>query len=217
MIVESLSLRNWRAYRGLHRFDFSPGMNLLSGPNEAGKSTLFEALVRAFFDRHTSKASEVRIMRPLGSSLGPEVEVVFAVEGVRYRISKRFLSDPMSELYRERGGEVSSSITKGIEPTPKCSSCLVAAVSRGSARAEHRGMAQALWYLQRESAVPERAWSQASARGAHRAGRTGAAISLKKSESCESASKRNTGCISPPAAGCRVAASAFSWRSLCRA
>ena len=42
MILEHLALRNWRSYRELHHYSFAPGVNLLVGPNEAGKSTLFE-------------------------------------------------------------------------------------------------------------------------------------------------------------------------------
>lgn len=77
MIIEEITVKNWRSYREPHTFQFDDGFNLLVGRNEAGKSTIFEAFTRVLFDRHTSKAEEIRQIQPLGSSLAPEATIVF--------------------------------------------------------------------------------------------------------------------------------------------
>ena len=83
MILEEITVKNWRGYRELHTFRFQQGINLLVGRNEAGKSTLFEALTRALFDRHNSKTEEIRAIQPIASTLGPEVTVQFRANGIR--------------------------------------------------------------------------------------------------------------------------------------
>jgi len=82
MILEELTLTNWRGYREPHTFRFEEGFNLVVGRNEAGKSTLFEAMTCVFFHSCTSKAEEIRRIQPLGSSLGPEAELIFSAKDV---------------------------------------------------------------------------------------------------------------------------------------
>jgi len=70
--------------------DFSDGLNLFAAPNEAGKSTVAEAIRAAFFERHRS--SSVEHLRPWGdSSATPSVEVDFDIDSQSYRLSKAFL------------------------------------------------------------------------------------------------------------------------------
>ena len=104
MILEELTLTNWRGYRNPHTFCFEEGFNLVVGRNEAGKSTLFEAMTRVFFHSYTSKAEEIRCIQPLGSSLGPEAELIFRANGNRYKVCKRFLYQPGSKLFKQREG-----------------------------------------------------------------------------------------------------------------
>ena len=159
MTLEEITLRNWRAYREAHVFRFQEGVNLLVGRNEAGKSTLFEALTRALFDRHTSKTEEIRALQPLGSSLGAEVSVLFRSDNTRCKVVKRFLQDPKSEFYSERGGQWELD-HEGDQADAHLRDVLRGeATARTAARPEHRGLAQALWYLQSDSAIPEKAWN----------------------------------------------------------
>jgi DNA repair protein SbcC/Rad50 len=159
MIVERITVRNWRGYREPHAFELEEGINVLAGRNEAGKSTLFEALTRVLFDRHSSKTEEVRAMQPLGSSLGPEAEVRFRIGGTRYRVLKRFLVDPVSTLWSERDG-VWERDHEGDAADARLREVLRGeATARTAARPEQRGLAQALWYLQTDGALPDGAWS----------------------------------------------------------
>jgi DNA repair exonuclease SbcCD ATPase subunit len=165
VIIEQITIENWRGYREPHTFRFQEAINLLAGRNEAGKSTLFEALTRVLFDRHNSKAEEIRAIQPIGSTLGPEAKIEFRVNGKRYRVVKSFLQDSNSALYSEREGRWEldhegdhadarlREILRG-EPT-----------TRTAARPEHRGLAQALWYLQSDGAIPEKTWSEGVKQG----------------------------------------------------
>lgn len=165
MIIEELTIKNWRGYREPHTFRFREGINLLAGRNEAGKSTLFEVLTRVLFDRHNSKTEEVRAIQPIGSSLGPEARVQFQANGLRYRAEKRFLQDSRSALYSERGGEWELD-HEGDEADARLREILRGeATARTAARAEHRGLAQVLWYLQSDRSIPEKAWNDGVQQG----------------------------------------------------
>ncbi|MEO8056861.1 MAG: AAA family ATPase [Burkholderiales bacterium] len=73
------------------------GINLFTGPNEAGKSTIVAAVRAAFFERHRS--SSVDDLRPWGdASASPTVELEFSIKGTPYRLTKSFLSKKHCEL-----------------------------------------------------------------------------------------------------------------------
>lgn len=165
MIIEQISMKNWRGYRERHTFQFKDGINLLAGRNEAGKSTLFEVLTRVLFDRHNSKTEEIRAIQPVGSSLGPEAQVEFRVDGKRYRATKRFLQNPQSALYSDRGG-IWELDHEGDAADAKLREILRGeATARTAARPEHRGLAEALWYLQSDGSIPEKSWSDGVKQG----------------------------------------------------
>lgn len=66
-----------------------PGMNVLEGSNEMGKSTVFRALEAAFLKRHKVTGANLEDMRPLSGG-EPLVEVDFTVAGTPMRIRKQF-------------------------------------------------------------------------------------------------------------------------------
>lgn len=165
MILEEITVKNWRGYRDSHTFRFREAINLVVGRNEAGKSTLFEALTRALFDRHNSKTEEIRAIQPIRSSLGPEVTVQFHAGGATYKVVKRFLQDPKSELYSERQGKWELD-HEGDQSDNRLREVLRGdATTRTAARPEHRGLAQALWYLQSDGAIPEKTWNDGVKQG----------------------------------------------------
>lgn len=165
MIVEEIAVRNWRSYREQHAFRFKDEINLIVGRNEAGKSILLEALTRALFDRHMAKTEEIKAISPLGSSLGPEVSVVFRENGKRFKIVKRFLQEPRSELYTERGGKWELDAEGDRSDSAVCKILRGEGTVRTAAQSHHRGLAQALWYLQTDSAIPEKEWSEGVKQG----------------------------------------------------
>ena len=159
MIIETLSLKNWRGYRELHSFSFDKGFNLVVGRNEAGKSTLFEALTRVMFDRYSSKAEEIRKIQPLNSSLGPEVELIFYKSGHRYKVKKRFLQQPICEFFTERNSRWDLD-HEGDKADSELRKILSGTASSRTAQPENRGLAQALWYLQKEESFPKHMWAE---------------------------------------------------------
>ena len=164
MILEELTLTNWRGYRDPHTFRFAEGFNLVVGRNEAGKSTLFEAMTRVLFDRHNSRAEEIRLIQPLGSSLNPEAELIFFDDGDRYKVWKRFLDQPDSKLFKQRGGTWELD-HEGDRADLELRNILRGEAAGRTSKPEHRGLAQALWYLQNERPLPEKAWVESVKQG----------------------------------------------------
>ncbi|MDI3287301.1 AAA family ATPase [Polyangium sp. 15x6] len=82
---------------------FAPGINVISGSNEAGKSTLVEALKIGLFERHATRNKGVMALQPHGTKLAPEVHIVLDFEGERLQILKRFLEKPMAEVRLANG------------------------------------------------------------------------------------------------------------------
>lgn len=165
MNVEQITVENWRGFRERHVFSFDPGLNLLVGENETGKSTIFEALWRAIFDRHTSTAAEIRDIQPKGTSLAPRASVVFTHAARRYRIDKRFLHKSTSELFEESSGKF-----RLIHEGDRADRAIVemaggTAAGKGVTREQRKGLSQALWYLQSESPLPESVWNNAVKEG----------------------------------------------------
>lgn len=76
----------------------APGINVISGGNEAGKSTLVEALRMGLFERYSTKNRGIMSLQPHGTRLGPEVEIELRVDGEALRVHKRFIERPMVEV-----------------------------------------------------------------------------------------------------------------------
>lgn len=99
MKLRRLELEHFRKFnRPVAVAGLSDGLNLLCGPNEAGKSTLLMALQAAFFERHRAGGEQVRQLRSLGARTGPRVAVDFELDDRPYRIEKRFLAREMARL-----------------------------------------------------------------------------------------------------------------------
>lgn len=76
----------------------APGLNIFTGANEAGKSTLVRAIRAAVFERHRS--TSVDDLRPYGdAAASPRVELDFEIAGTAYRLSKTFLQKKRCELF----------------------------------------------------------------------------------------------------------------------
>jgi len=75
MFLESIAVSNWRATESLN-LQLDPGLNLLHGPNESGKSSLFEALRAAFLSRSKGAGSPTSA-RPWGRGGTTTIDVHF--------------------------------------------------------------------------------------------------------------------------------------------
>src|SRR5690606_6616618 len=97
-ILERLAVRAVGRLRDPIELEFDEGINIVSGENEAGKTTLFTALHHAFFTPYTSTARDIRDLQPWGTDLSPEVTVEFREGGSRFRLTKSFLNQPRCVL-----------------------------------------------------------------------------------------------------------------------
>lgn len=86
-------LREPQALEGL-----SGGLDVLAGPNELGKSTLFRALEAAFTVQFNSKSQALRDWMVPHTGGAPVIEVDFETGGARYRLRKQFFSAAKASL-----------------------------------------------------------------------------------------------------------------------
>lgn len=73
------------------------GITVIAAPNEQGKSTFFDALHAAFFQKHSSQSKEVKSLRPHAGG-SPEVAVEIETAAGRFRVEKRFLAGKFARV-----------------------------------------------------------------------------------------------------------------------
>ncbi|MEX8503290.1 MAG: AAA family ATPase [Leptothrix ochracea] len=133
-------VRRFRAPFELNGLD--PGLNIISGPNEAGKSTLVRAIRAAFFER--SRSSGAEDLRPWGDgSAVPEIELDFAWAGENFRLSKRFLVKKRCAL------QVGAKTLEEQEAEDHLAQLFgFAFAGKGASKSEHWGIPGLLWVEQ---------------------------------------------------------------------
>ncbi|MEM1428610.1 MAG: AAA family ATPase [Pseudomonadota bacterium] len=90
MLLTSIRLSNVRRFsEPVEIAGFGQGVNVLTAPNEHGKSTVFDALHAAFFASHRSMNAEVRSLVPFAGG-DPEVTVDFRSGDTEWRLEKRW-------------------------------------------------------------------------------------------------------------------------------
>ncbi|MBQ1202913.1 MAG: AAA family ATPase [Loktanella sp.] len=101
MKLRAITLNNVRRFTDPVRIDgISDGVNVLSAPNEFGKSTVFDALRAVFFVPHGSRGKEIGQLRPhVGGA--PEVGVKVETPDGTFVISKRWFNKPEARITRE--------------------------------------------------------------------------------------------------------------------
>lgn len=76
------------------------GLNVLSAPNEQGKSTLFDALQALFFNPHGGASKEIKSLQPHAKG-APEVLAEIETAEGRFTVAKRWLSRPRALVHRD--------------------------------------------------------------------------------------------------------------------
>ena len=89
MIIQRLALRNFGCL-GDAEFEFTSGLNIVRGPNEAGKSTLEEALLVLLFEKVTSRRQEVRDWQRWGAPDMYTLSADFSAADTNWRLVKDF-------------------------------------------------------------------------------------------------------------------------------
>ena len=143
MKLQRMRIEQLRQFRKPFVLDnLQPGLNLIHGPNESGKSTLVRAIRAAFFERYRSTA--VDDLRPWGdSAAAPTIELNFEHDSRVWRLTKSFLQRKRCDLvvgtetYSEDDAEEKLAELLGYQ-YPK----------RGASKAEHWGIPGLLWVEQ---------------------------------------------------------------------
>ena len=99
MRIHRLELINVRGIEHL-ALDELPetGVVVIHGENEAGKSTIVEALDVVLTEKHSGRSKRIRALQPVGKDVAPEVTAELSVGEYRFRIAKRWLSKKSCEL-----------------------------------------------------------------------------------------------------------------------
>ena len=100
MKLRAISLKDVRRFADPVRIDgIDDGVNVLSAPNEFGKSTVFDALRALFFVPHGSRGKEIGQLRPHAGG-APEVSVEIETQDGHFSLSKRWFSKPEARVTR---------------------------------------------------------------------------------------------------------------------
>lgn len=119
-----------------------PGLNIFTGPNEAGKSTLVRAIRAAFFER--CRSSAVEDLRPWGDSAAvPTIELDFTLGTTPYQVIKSFLGKKRCDV---RAGTDTWDGTDAEDHLARLFGFDFA--TRGGSKAEHWGIPGLLWIEQ---------------------------------------------------------------------
>ncbi|CAB3793614.1 AAA family ATPase [Paraburkholderia fynbosensis] len=143
MKLQSIAIQEFKQFsERLVIDDLQPGLNLFIGPNEAGKSTVAEAVRAVFLERY--KASHLRDLLPWGKASGqPSVEVSFELDGVQCRLSKQFVTRQRCEL------RIGQTVFGEDEAEDKLAALLgFSRAARGPLKAENAGVPGLLWVQQ---------------------------------------------------------------------
>lgn len=98
MRLRSITLRNFRGVQE-SRVEFGDAVTVIEGPNEIGKSSIAEALRLIRSEKDSSQKACVRAVQPVGSDVGPEVEIELATGDYVMTYRKRWLRSKLSELH----------------------------------------------------------------------------------------------------------------------
>ncbi len=89
MILSRFRLKRFMRFDD-YELALRPGLNLIVGSNESGKSTIVDALGIALFVDPATKSKPVQALEAWGSSGGMELELEFEHGGDEYRLVKHF-------------------------------------------------------------------------------------------------------------------------------
>ncbi|MBM3697799.1 MAG: hypothetical protein FJW78_04895, partial [Actinobacteria bacterium] len=98
MRILRVSLRDFRGV-AVADVEFAPeGVTIVEGPNEAGKSTLADAIDMLLADPSSSGRARVKAAQPAGRDVGPWAEMEFETGGFHMTYAKRWVRDASTEL-----------------------------------------------------------------------------------------------------------------------
>ena len=97
MRLLEIELRNWRGLTQVLAV-LSPRLNLILGPNESGKSRIFQALQFGLFETYKGTAQRKQALQSWASPEPPFVRIAFSDGEIDYELQKQFLKGASAQL-----------------------------------------------------------------------------------------------------------------------
>ena len=101
MIINSINLKNFRKFKD-NEFAFTPGLNIVFGPNESGKSTLISAILFGLFGDATSRHKEISNLKGWKTDEFPTIKL---------KLSEGKESVDLTRDFNSRDNKFTSSLT----------------------------------------------------------------------------------------------------------
>ena len=99
MKIHKLWAENVRGISNRVNMDLSPtGLNLVTAPNEMGKTTMAQVLDFLFQHKSSANSKEIKDLKPYGKDVGPLMGATIEVDGQTYQIEKRWLKEKKTEV-----------------------------------------------------------------------------------------------------------------------
>jgi uncharacterized protein YhaN len=99
MRIHKLWAENVKGISDLVEVELSPtGLNLITAPNEMGKTTIAQVLDFLFQYKSSANSQEIKDLKPYGRDVGPLMGAIIEVDGQTYKIEKRWLKDKKTEV-----------------------------------------------------------------------------------------------------------------------
>lgn len=99
MKIHQLWAENVRGISSRVNIELSPtGLNLITAPNEMGKTTMAQVLDFLFQHKSSANSQEIKDLKPYGKDVGPLMGAVIEVDGQTYKIEKQWLKDKKTEV-----------------------------------------------------------------------------------------------------------------------
>lgn len=116
MIIETVELNNWKGIEHA-ALSLEPGINILYGPNEIGKSTVLHALKTGILEEARKNSSVLKDLIPWHRQVKAGIKVTLLTgKGERYRIEKTFPKGEARLLFID--GEKEKVVAEGSNVTP---------------------------------------------------------------------------------------------------
>src|SRR5438270_531169 len=150
MRIIQIEVRNFRKLRDAVRIqNLGPGLTVVAGSNEDGKSTLLEALRCALFQKHNLTGEHAESLQPYHSAVRPQVTVEFETDGQRYTIEKSFCQRSEALLTTATGSFSGSAAEEKLQEILRFSRR-----ARGATGENEQGIWGLLWVTQGSAFSP---------------------------------------------------------------
>ena len=99
MKIHKLWAENVKGISDLVEVELSPtGLNLITAPNEMGKTSIAQVLDFLFQYKSSANSQEIKDLKPYGKDVGPLMGAIIEVDGQTYKIEKRWLKEKKTEV-----------------------------------------------------------------------------------------------------------------------